>query len=114
MLKDVRYPSTNGVNKRDCLFAGARKHDNQRKDGCNEENAEFPVLAAAQEPIELPVILGPRHDEEQKSCEKEKTATTDGVGPGESIEAFPFLGESALQQASQSGFIILVSEKRRK
>jgi hypothetical protein len=105
ILNDACDPSPDGMDDGHGLPAAPGKHDCERENCYNKENAELEVLTTAQKSVEVPVVFGHWHDGEQEAGEQEEKATTHGVGLGESFDG-SLPGEESFPQTNAGSELV--------
>ena len=73
----------------DILPALPQKHKNHRKDCYQREQSKLEILAAAEESVEVPKIIGHRHHGDQHSRGEDQQAASQGVSAGDAIGRLP-------------------------
>jgi hypothetical protein len=84
------------------LLAILQKHEHKTKDSHYGEEAKFHGLTAVEEVVEVPTILGPWRDSEQKSREQDEYATSQETDLRTPVHQRSARGGSLFQSLSQS------------
>lgn len=81
ILQSTGKPASQRKEESHTPFAVLQQHKHQAKDGHDQKNTEFEILTTAREVIEMPEVLGPRHDKQKKNREQNERSSADVPSP---------------------------------